>query len=222
MDAQANNSTQTTTETLYPVDAEHGQLRLVVAGIFVGIAIISFFVLVAVIPANTLNLLAVLGALVIAAVFTSVVERQLKTRWPSGREVGIQDGAVILAKRGNTLETIDIDGEAQLLQWCFEVKKRARVPRGWWMVAAAVRDMVTEETIAVYTLLSPDDYNDLNANNRFIPLKKPDEVESGAMRLAGQQKRLHAAEQVRWNHGAEMKSEDFRAFVEELEARFDA
>lgn len=209
-------------KAMYPVDAEHGQLRLVVAGVFIGVAIISFFVLLAVIPANTLNLLAVLGALVIAAVFTSVVERQLKARWPSGREIGLRDDKLVLAKRGNTIDTIAIDGEAQLLQWCFEINKRARVPRGWWMVAAAVRNMATDHIIAVYTLMPPEDYRELNDNQRYIPLKKPSDTDDGNMRLAGQQRRLHAAEQVRWNDGAEMKPEDFRALMGSLEARFNA
>lgn len=208
--------------TAYPVDAEHGQLRLVVAVLFLGVALVSFFVLLAIIPANTLNLLAVLGALVIAAVVTSIAERQLKARWPSGREIGLRAGALTLSRHGKAVETIAIDDDTQLLQWCFEINKRARVPRGWWMVAVAVRNTVTDATIAVYALLSPEDYEDLNAASRFIPLSKPAQDEAGTMRLAGQQKRLHAAEQVRWNHGVEMQPDHFQAFVAALEARFDA
>jgi hypothetical protein len=222
MATQTETSPPQHPKTLYPVDAEHGQLRLAVAGVFILIAVMSFFILVAVIPANMFNLLAVLGSLIISAALTSGIERQLKARWPSGREVGLSDEAIYLSRQGHVRQAIALNGEAQLLRWCFEINKRARVPRGWWMVAVAVRNMATEETIAVYALVSPEDYSKLNETKRFVPLKKLADSEGGGIRVAGQQKRLHTAEQVRWNDGAEMKPEDFRALVDRLEAHFDA
>ena len=44
--------------------------------------------------------------------------------------------------------------------------------------------------------------------------------EGGDLRLAGEQKRLHSAEQLRWLQGGEMSREDFVACLRHLHERF--
>jgi hypothetical protein len=87
-------STETLDNTLtIPVDSEHGALRLVVVLTFVTIWIAGFVVMSLLIPNNGLSLLAILIGFGVAYVVTTLVERFLKQRWPSGRAVQVDENA---------------------------------------------------------------------------------------------------------------------------------
>jgi ABC-type antimicrobial peptide transport system permease subunit len=200
-----------------PVDAEHDGIRLAVAGIFVVVAIISFFVLSATIPAESINLLAILGALVIAAAFTSLIERQLKARWPSGRALEITPEALAIRNKKETQASISPSADVQLMFWRFEVKRRTRVPKGWYVVAAGVKNKADDTYITVYTLMSPEKYEAFDTDSRFTVLKKSSDED---LRMAGEQKRLHGAESYRWREGCEVSSENFARIVEQIDLHF--
>ena len=216
-----SNNSQPTPIT-YTVDREHDGLRLAIAGIFAISAVIGFVILAVVIPGGSVNLLALIGGVLLAAIFTNIVERQLKQRWPSGREIQLTDDAVTLLRHGNTQQQIEIDGEAQLLYWHFTISRRTRVPKGWRMVAVAVHNMADDLYISIYTLMSPEAFDALDPNERFVALKKTKDIDDKQMRLAGEQRRLHHAESVRWHDGAELPPTDFEAFLSQLEQRFYA
>lgn len=203
-----------------PVDAEHDGIRLAVAGIFLVVAIVSFFVLAAVIPANSINLLAILGALVIAAAFTSILENQLKARWPSGRTLDLAPSALSIRKNDTVQASISPSDDTQTMYWRFEVKRRTRVPKGWYVVAAAVKNKVDDTHITLYTLMAPEAYDALDPDGKFTILKKNSEEDD--LRMAGVQKRLHTAESYRWREGCEVSNENFTRLIEHIEWYFDA
>lgn len=201
----------------FAVDPEHSRLRLVVAVVFVVLAILLFFALSLAFPASGLNLLASIGALVVAAVMTQYFERQLKRRWPSGRQLRVSSNTLELLKDEQSIHKVTFSADSRLLRWYFTVQRRSRVPKGWAMVALAVQD--ENATVAAYTLMSPQQLEQINANEKFTLLQKP---VSGAatteeLRLAGLQKRLHEAEQLRWQDGAEMTLADFTTLAETIE-----
>jgi len=212
----------TDTTHVFRVDAEHGNLRLAVAVTFVLSSVICFFILAAVIPAEAVNLIAILGALVLGSLISAAAERALKRRWPSGREIAYQPEQLTLQQHGKPQTQIELNRETQLLQWRFEINKRARVPRGWLMVAMAVRYIPDDIYLPVYTLMSPEVFAAFDETNAFVELEKQKENDSGDLRLAGEQRRLHAAESYRWQEGVEMTNEDFEALYRLLRTQYNA
>lgn len=202
----------------FPVDQEHGGLRVVVAITFVAATILSYIVLSALIPASFVNLLAVLGALVLGSVLTYLIEQQLKARWPSGKMLNLATDEITVTQNDKQIRSLSLSDDAQVLLWHFVIDRRTRVPKGWHMAAAAVQ--VGDEVMAAYTLIAPDGFNTLNQAGHFTKLEK---VSAGTtteeMKLAGKQRRLHNAENLRWQDGVEMAPDDFGRYVDELQRR---
>lgn len=208
------------TVTEIPVDREHGGLRAVIFLLFIGLAVILFLAINALVPARVINLIALLGALIGAAAITYVVEQQLKLRWKSGKSIKIDlNGVTLFSARDGDIQ-IPLQRDVQLLRWRFKIARRARVPKGWYMVATALQH--NDDSLAVYTLMSPDAYEVFDPAGRFTKLEKPDKKQTGgdSLRLAGEQRRLHRAESIRWHEGAEMTNEDFMLYVEQVERLF--
>ncbi len=203
-------------KTVIPVDVEHGGLRLVIALIFIGAGIALYLLISALIPAGSLNLIAILGALLGAAGVAYLVESQLKRRWRSGKSVEISDEAVVLHQPKNN-DTVTIDPQVSLtMRWRFRIERRSRVPKGWYMVAAALEQ--DDQHITVYTLMSPQAYREFDPDERFTALEKAkDKGDAESLRLAGEQRRLHRAESLRWHEGVEMTHDDFVQYVGYLE-----
>ena len=202
-----------------PVDREHGGLRLVIAAFFVVLLVVGFIVISAVVPAQGINLLAGLGALLIAAGGAYVLEQQLKQRWKSGRAIQVTEDAVALVRQQTTNTELPVSPEVQQLRWQFKINRRTRVPKGWHVVALALES--DEQYIAVFTLLSPEDYRELDPDGDFIALTKPNDNEQ-SLRLAGEQRRLHRAEKVRWHEGVEMTPQDFQTYNDQITRLYPA
>lgn len=205
-----------TETTVIPVDVEHNGLRLVVALVFVVAGIALYVVMAALIPAEVLNLLAILGALLGAAGIAYLTETQLKRRWQSGKSIKISRHVVALHQpRQADAITLNPD-QALTLRWRFRIERRSRVPKGWYMVAAALEQ--DDKHITVYTLMSPQGYAAFDPDGRFTALEKTKESgDAGSLRLAGEQRRLHRAESLRWHEGVEMTNDDFIAYTGYLE-----
>lgn len=197
------------------VDREHGGLRLAIAVIFIFLVIVSFIVLNLLIPANTLNLLALIGALVIGGVITNIFEQQLKQRWPSGKTLILSESEIALQKIAHTRFTAANTEKATTHRWAFQIQKRTRVPKGWYMVAVAIEK--DDDTLAIYTLLPPEAYHTLNEDESFIVLSKSADIPTDDMRLAGKQKRLQEMEAIRWQMGVEASPEDFETVLQHIE-----
>jgi len=202
-----------------PVDQEHGGLRLVIAIFFLVVLVISFISISAFVPAQGLNLAAGLGGLLLAAAATYILEQQLKRRWQSGRVVRLDaDGVALMRKQAASIQ-LPVTPEVQRLRWHFVINRRTRVPKGWHMVALALAE---EDTyLTVFTLVSPEDYKALDPDGAFIRLKKQDDNEK-SLRLAGEQRRLHKAESMRWHEGVEMSLDDFKTYNEHIERLYPA
>ncbi|MBZ0292027.1 MAG: hypothetical protein K8L99_05600 [Anaerolineae bacterium] len=209
--------------TTYPVDAEHGSLRLVIVVIFVGLLIVTYVLINALIPNDGLNIIGVLVSFVVTAVLTQQVEKQLRQRWPSGRHIVVKPNKVTVGKGEQVQESIDTEKQVNVLLWRFEIKRRSRVPKGWLMVACALEQ--DDVYLPVYTFMAPQEYEKIEADRHFTLLtSKKDKDSQGIgktdLRLAGEQRRLHAAENVRWMSGAEMNNEDFLQYLRQLQEQF--
>lgn len=206
-----------------PVDPEHSAVRLAVIGLFIAGWALGFFVLNTLISSQGLNIIAILISFALAALMTQQVERVLKRRWPSGRVLQAADSHIQLVHRGRVQQEINTSQQVNALTWRFTIRRRSRVPKGWYMVACALEQ--DELYLPVYTFMSPRDFDQLNAGSHFTQLVGRKELNAGSaaqgdLRMAGEQRRLHMAENARWNFGAEMTPDDFKRYVSWLQGRF--
>jgi len=208
------------TTTHFEVDPEHGALRISIVVIFIVSWIILFFVLSALIPSEGLNILAIVIGFAITAVFTQQVEKGLKSRWPSGRTIQIDDRHIRVIKNSKVEHEIDAGQRVNVLLWRFKVARRSRVPKGWYMIACALEQ--DDSYIPIYTFMSPAEFDNLRASQHFTLLqsRKALKQDGGDVRLAGEQRRLHSAEHIRWLEGAEMDSEGFKKLLSHLQEQF--
>lgn len=196
-------------------------MRLTVVLIFIVVWIASFIILSMVIPNEGLSLLAVLLGFGVAYGVTALLERFLKTRWPSGRAVQIDRDGVRMIKKGAVQGEILAEDPANALLWSFKIAKRARVPKGWSMMACALE--FESQYLAVYTFMSPAQLGEYAASDQFKLLASKRKGKDDAredLRMAGEQRRLHEAENNRWLFGAEMTPPDFIAYVARIKAQF--
>lgn len=210
---------------IFKVDAEHSRLRLVVVLLFALAAVAGYLLITALIPSNGLNLIAVVGALIVGYLITATFEQALKRRWPSGRSIEVDAEGVRLIHNGAVQQNITNEDGVQKLLWRFQTKRRSRVPKGWHLLAAALEQNTA--SVSAYALVSPDQFKKLENAERFKVLKV--KAETGAnnnargrddLLLAGEQRRLLAAENQRWQTGAEMTLDDFLAYLDAVEATF--
>jgi hypothetical protein len=205
----------------FAVDTEHSALRFTIMLVFIVGWFISYMILNALVPSQGLNIIAIVVSFILTAVGTQQIERVLKQRWPSGRTLTLDHNTIKLSDRNNT-QQIDANQQVNVLMWRFEIKRRSRVPKGWYMVACALEQ---EDTyLAAYTFMSPETFDALKTSHfTVLPSLKETEKTQGVrndIRLMGEQRRLHAAENARWMNGAEMTNDDFIAFVRQLQAQF--
>jgi hypothetical protein len=209
----------------FPVDAEHGGFRVAVVVIFV-VAVVGGYVLANYfIPSEGVNLIAGLIGFGLAYIASELAERFLKKRWRSGRVVEADPEGIRLVARGKTEQTINSNQPIEVLTWRFPIKRRTRIPKGWFMVACALQQ--DERCLPVYSFISPTQFETWQNHERFTLLigKKELEKRSGSsgrddLRLAGEQRRLMSAENIRWMEGAEMTLSDFETYLHLLETRF--
>jgi len=207
------------------VDNEHGALRFTIVIIFIVGWFISFFILNAAIPNEGLNLIAIIVSFAITALFTQQIEKVLKKRWPSGRTVQIDQNTIKVVNKNGGQQSIDGDKQVNVHLWRFAIKRRSRVPKGWLMIACALEQ--DDAYLPVYTFMSPEQFDGLRNNTRFATLMSQKEASKSTggigqtdLRMAGEQRRLHTAENARWMNGAEMTADDFQNFIKQLQNQF--
>jgi hypothetical protein len=202
-----------------PVDTEHSGLRLAIMVVFVVGWLVAYLILNALIPNQGLNIIAILGGFAVTAFATQQIERVLKQRWPSGRRLDIDRNSIALIDRNGT-QKIDPLQQVNVLLWRFTIRRRSRVPKGWYMVACALEQ--NEAYLPVYTFMSPESFDALRTSHFSVlaSQKESERTERGDLRLMGEQRRLHAAENARWMGGAEMTNDDFVQYVRQLQEQF--
>jgi hypothetical protein len=206
-----------------PVDREHSAMRLAIVLTFIAVWIVGFIIFSYLIPNEGFSLLAVLLGFALAYGVTALLERYLKTRWPSGRVVQVdKDGVKILYKSKQQHEMLSED-PVNTHFWTFKISKRARVPKGWSMLACALE--YENEYLTVYTFMSPNQLSTLESADDFKKLiakrkgKSQDDARED-LRIAGEQRRLRDAENHRWMFGAEMTPNDFITYITRLKTQF--
>lgn len=204
----------------WPVDPEHGMLRLAVILTFILSGIFTYILITLVFPqGEAINLLGVAIAIGAAMLLTRAVEGGLKRRWPSGRTFEIDGPTVRLTGRGTPTE-IDGSQHVNVLAWRFTISRRTRVPKGWFVVALALHQ--GDIYLPVYTFMSPDEFSRLPLNSHFTMLTPAKREDRGDLRLAGQQRRLRTAEYARWNDGGELSKAHFIEALDALGRAFPA
>jgi hypothetical protein len=215
--------------TRFPVDREHSALRLTVLGAFIAAWVVGFLVFSALISSQSgLNLLAVILAFGVAYAVTFVLERTLKGRWSSGRVLEVDADGVRLLRHGTAEAEARAGDGVQVLHWRFEITRRARVPKGWSMLALGLSH--NERALTVYTFVSPKQLEDLSEAERYVRLIPRKEQKPTArsqqtslrtdLSSAGEQRRLMDAEAQRWMNGGEMLFDDFLSYTRLVDERF--
>ena len=206
-----------------PVDREHSAMRLTVVVVFIAMWVISFIVASAVIPNEGLSLLAVIIGFGVAYAVTALLERFLRTRWPSGRITQIDSGGVKMMKKGELQQEMLSEDPVDTRLWSFTINKRARVPKGWSMLACALE--YENQLLTVYTFMSPTQLETFEMKDQFKKLMSQRKGKSDAdaredLRVAGEQRRLRDAENHRWMFGAEMLPADFITYMKRIKTQF--
>ncbi|MBK8026415.1 MAG: hypothetical protein IPK19_34765 [Chloroflexi bacterium] len=210
-------------DAVFQVDREHSGLRLAVLATFVVVWLIVFFVVSSLIASEGPSLLAVIVGFAVAYGATLLAERYLKGVWVSGRTVRIDRTGVEMLLKGQRQAQILSEDPARAVLWRFVIKKRARIPKGWSMFACALT--AEDQNLCVYTFMPPNKVDPF-ARKATFPLLEPkksrtlNDDDREDLRLAGEQKRLREAENMRWVTGAEMTQEDFIAFIDVLYQRY--
>jgi hypothetical protein len=213
------NSLDTSTVLHIPVDREHSALRLTIVIAFLVTWVIGFFVSGALIANTGFSLLAVLIGFALAWGVATLLERGLRGRWQSGRVVHADKDGVRITMRGQTQQEILSEDPAEIALWRFAISRRARVPKGWSVFACAV--MYEDSRVSAYTFLPPAQADAFEGAERFRTLTRPSKTpDREDLRLAGEQKRLHEAEQYRWLNGAEMTIEDFKRYLNYVSTQY--
>jgi hypothetical protein len=206
-----------------PVDREHGGIRAVgCASLLIGAVLIY-----ALLETLILNVpvLSVLLALLGSAGLSYVLERYLRGRWPSGREVIISDERIALLNQGDVERQVNPQKHVNVLAWYFEVTRTTRVKKGWYVIGFALEQ--DDEYIPTYTFMPPDDFDETDYSHYFTELERDDKRKKKAerstasgMRRVGLQRRLYEAELDRGYAGAEMTREQFEQYLTHLHAEF--
>ncbi|MCS6835163.1 MAG: hypothetical protein NZ750_03990 [Anaerolineae bacterium] len=200
----------------YPVDAEHGGLRAVGCSVLVVALGVGYAILNSLIP--DAPLLAFVVALLLAGLLSSLADRWLRPRWPSGRVLEVSDERLSLLNRDRPEVSLDAEGHINVALWDFIVARNGRVRKGWHVVSLGLEQ--DDELLVAYTFASPEDFDKLPFKSRVVRLLRPKEAEGGDMRSAGVQRRLLVAEQWRSERGAELTLEQFTALYALLAERF--
>lgn len=201
-----------------PVDPEHGGLRFAVVALFIFFAAMLYAIVSVIIPeAAGINIIGVIVGLGGSAMMIQVLDARIKSRWPSGRFLEITDQHIYLRQKQKIQNQIDASQHVNVLTWRFEITRRTRVKKGWYVVAI---DLVQDDQhLPIYTFISPDEFKEMPLSKHYYLLQAKKGVESD-MRKAGQEKRLHDAEMYRWNEGAELSLEDYTRYVAYLKENF--
>jgi hypothetical protein len=211
--------TSASTDLRFPVDSEHGGVRLAVLVAFLATAAVLFVVANTLIPSQGFNIIAGLVGFAGAVGVSRLVEPVIKARWPSGRKLEVNADSIRLTRHSQTQVEIGAFEPVHIHLWRFPIKRRARVPKGWYVMACALEQ--DDNWLALYTFAAPDQSANLAKDLPFPVLIPPDsKQQSESLRVAGEQRRLLTAEQHRWHDGAEMQLADFEQFARHLKERF--
>lgn len=210
-------------ERVFPVDAEHFSIRLLVPVLTVVLTVLFHIVGLLVLnevaseDTSTICILLPLDGLVLLTAGLGI-ERVLKRLLPSRRSARLShDSLTLTDARPNPPDVRTIYWERALnaSAWYFVVRRRTRIPKGWYCIALHLLQDDTE--IILYAFMPPAEAEALPEFARFVRLRPRKETETITdLRLAATQRRLLRLEDARWTGGAEIAAADFAAVLARL------
>jgi hypothetical protein len=213
-------------ERAISVDSEHFKVRLLVPILTIAVTVAAHFIGMRVLDelvgdnVSPLCLMLPIDLAVLLGAGT-LIERMLKRALPSQRTGRLSDEAVALddARRNPPdVRKIYWDRLVNVNAWYFVIKRRTRVPKGWYCMAVHLLQDDTE--LIFYTFMSPKDAEALPTYSQFVRLRPRKETETQTdLRQIATQRRLLKLEDARWMDGAEIGADDFRALLAHIEAR---
>lgn len=213
----------------YRVDVTHSGVRMVsLATTLIG-ALLGSFVIVPTLlrlfgadPALYI-LLSCGGGLAIGLGAGSAVERYLRGIWPSGRSLKMDDEGLMLQEHSQESTRIKWAEPLEVLSWHFVIGgARMWVPQGWYCVACQLAQ--DGKVVTPYAFMKPADAQKMAQWQAFPELisRKRDARQDAAYQQAARndgQAGLWAAEDKRWESGAEMVPGDFAGLLAEIDRR---
>ena len=206
----------------YALDPEHWKLRAAVFGTFIGVTLGVMVVFSVTFGSEGISVIGILAGLVAGYLSAAAIERGLKGRWHSARQLRLTPNGLQIAKGSTVEQEVSAATTVTPLRWKFQVTRRARVPKGWWMYALSLAS--PDRQITVYTFMSPKDNETFSRAGQFARLLSKREREKAAekgvpqnLRQAGEERRLREAEEHRWLAGGEMAPADFTDLLNELD-----
>jgi hypothetical protein len=202
-----------------PADRFHTGVRVVAMVLWFAIIILVYVllqVLAAAVGISTAGvgvLIVIVLAVLVAQPLAFLAERQLMRRWPSGRAMELQSGALVWRDKGRAVR-LNLHETVNYWRWRFVIKRRrgGRVPSGHHTFA--LRLVQGDDVVTVYTFLTPALADALAAKTAFYELRRPSE--QGKLALGGRDAMFLTAEHARWESGAELDPADFQALIDHL------
>ena len=158
--------------------------------------------------------------LVVAAIFLAQPlahwgERKLVALWPSGRAVQLESGALTWRDKSQSAR-LDLRGKVNYWRWRFQVRRRrgGRVPSGHHCFA--IRLLQGDTAVSLYTFLPSERAEALATHYAFYELRRPNDTNK--LLHGGRDAVYLAAEDARWESGAELEAADFEALLLHLAA----
>jgi hypothetical protein len=205
-----------------PADRFHGGVRAAALFMWLAAIVVVFIVLRLVVGLFIADLggagvlVLVVLAVVLAQPLAFLGEKWLVTRWPSGRALRLEPNKLVWQERAGA-QTFDLTTTLNYWRWRFVVKRRrgGRIPVGHQLFA--LRLVQGDEEFSVYTFLAPTAAQAAAERYSFYELRRPSDAAQAT--LGGRDAIFLAAEDARWQGGAELDPADFEALLQHLAAR---
>ncbi len=207
------------TERQIAIDAEHFAVRFWVPVLALIFAVVVHFVAAALVGQlleDTSPLCLVLPLDVLAFVGGSfALERLLKRHAPRRRSATLTEQALIVNDRRRSpacVTRIDWERTVNVKSWRFVVRRRTRIPKGWYCMALQL--LQDDDDVILYTFMPPQEAEQVPGYGSFTRLRPRKETLSNTdLNAAAEQRRLLLLEDRRWEDGAEISADDFRAVL---------
>jgi hypothetical protein len=215
------------TSSVFPIDVDHQGIRLavpalIVTGFIAGYALISLLLIVSHSDVSV-GCVPLVGGIICALVVSAVGDRVLKRVWPSGRTLTLDQAGLELRdnrKRKQATFRVEWAHRINVLSWRFSVKRgSARIPKGWIMLGLQL--LQDDVLVTLYTFAPEKVASTLPGFQAFVQIAPQAMLESNDLPLREklEQRRLHKAENERWEDGAELRHQDFQKLMETLTQR---
>jgi hypothetical protein len=206
------------------IDAEHFLVRFLVPVLSIVLVIVLHFVGTAVLDSlmdegNSAACTMVPIDIVALVGIGFGLDRLLKRVIPSRRYAALGEHNLIVTdgrSKPPVVLRFEWDKAVNVKAWRFTVSKRTRVPKGWYLMA--IQLLQDEQEVIFYTFMPPREAETSIGYDNFVRLRPRKETQSNSdLTAAAEQRRLLRLEDARWNDGAEITRQDFKAILAALQ-----